>query len=209
MAENKKAVLLYCDIIHTMEELTDEEAGKVFKHYLRYINDLEPVAPDKLTQIAFEPIKQSLKRDLVKWEDTISARSESGRLGGIKSNASINEANEAVSVKVKDKVIVKDIINTEKLIFPFPSDEFLFNWNILIKEKKWKNKSFAALQASLDILKPHTEADAIQMIKNTISGQWQGLFEIKKNNNGGNNNNFTASPKLGTSAARVEALRNW
>ena len=66
MAENKKSVLLYCDIIHTVEGLTDKEAGKLFKHYLRYINDLNPVVPDKVTQLVFEPIKQALKRDLKK-----------------------------------------------------------------------------------------------------------------------------------------------
>lgn len=68
MADNKKSVLLYCDIIHTVNELTDEEAGKLFKHYLQYINDLNPTPPDRLTQVVFEPIKQNLKRDLKKWE---------------------------------------------------------------------------------------------------------------------------------------------
>lgn len=81
MAENKKSVLLYCDIIHTVEELSDEEAGRLFKHYLRYINDQEPAAPDKLTQIVFEPIKQTLKRDLVKWQDKMERKAEAGRKG--------------------------------------------------------------------------------------------------------------------------------
>lgn len=78
MAENKKSVILYCDIIHTVEELSDEEAGRLFKHYLRYINDLEPEAPDKITKIAFEPIKHQLKRDLVKWEKSLGQRSNAG-----------------------------------------------------------------------------------------------------------------------------------
>jgi hypothetical protein len=68
MAENKKSVLLYCDIIHTVEELSDEEAGKLFKHYLRYVNDLNPEPPDKLTKVVFEPIRQHLKRDLKNWQ---------------------------------------------------------------------------------------------------------------------------------------------
>ncbi len=79
MAENKKSVLLYCDIIHTVESLEDEEAGKLFKHYLRYINDLNPVAPDKLTQIVFEPIKQNLKRDLIKYMDKKLGFSDAGK----------------------------------------------------------------------------------------------------------------------------------
>ena len=66
MATNKKSFLLYCDIIHTIEKLSDEQAGKLLKHILRYVNDQDPIAEDVLTEIAFEPIKQNLKRDLVK-----------------------------------------------------------------------------------------------------------------------------------------------
>ena len=79
MAENKKSVLLYCDLIHTVEGLNDKEAGRLFKHYLRYINDLDPVAPDRVTKITFEPIKQALKRDLKKWESIVEKRSLAGQ----------------------------------------------------------------------------------------------------------------------------------
>lgn len=84
MAENKKSVLLYCDLIHTVESLSDIEAGLLFKHYLRYVNDLNPQAPDRITQITFEPIKQQLKRDLKKWEGTKEEKSVSGTLGNLK-----------------------------------------------------------------------------------------------------------------------------
>jgi len=69
MAENKKSFLLYCDLIHTFTELTDAEAGKLIKHVLAYVNDKDPQTEDRLLKIAFEPIKQSLKRDLKKYED--------------------------------------------------------------------------------------------------------------------------------------------
>ena len=90
MAENKKSVLLYCDIIHTVSELTNEEAGILFKHYLSYINDLNPIAPDKLTQIVFEPIKQNLKRDLKKWEAKVGNFSEAGKIS-VKAKRLINQ----------------------------------------------------------------------------------------------------------------------
>tara|TARA_R110000868_G_scaffold120421_3_gene319540 strand:- start:780 stop:1460 length:681 start_codon:yes stop_codon:yes gene_type:complete len=79
MAENKKSFVLYVDIIHTFEELTDEEAGKLIKHILKYVNDLNPIAEDKITKIAFEPIKQQLKRDLRKYETIIEKRSAAGK----------------------------------------------------------------------------------------------------------------------------------
>lgn len=84
MAEGKKSALVYCDFIHSVEPLTDEEAGKVFKHFLRYINDLNPQAPDRLTGIIFEPWKQSLKRDLRKWEERQTKNTEAGRKGAEK-----------------------------------------------------------------------------------------------------------------------------
>ncbi len=118
MAEGKKSVLLYCDIIHTVEELTNEEAGVLFKHYLRYINDLNPVAPDKLTRVLFEPIKQDLKRDLEKWREKSKQNSDIAKArwrmrthpnasDGIKRNA--NDAdNDTVTVIDNDNVNEKD-----------------------------------------------------------------------------------------------------
>ncbi len=58
MAEEKKGFLLYSDIIHTIEKLTDEQAGVLFKHILKYVNDLNPTCEDLITEIVFEPIKQ-------------------------------------------------------------------------------------------------------------------------------------------------------
>lgn len=84
MAKDKKSIILYCDLIHTVNGLSDEEAGKVFKHLLSYVNDLNPEPPDRLTQIVFEPIKQQLKRDLKSWEDELGKKSRGGRLGNIK-----------------------------------------------------------------------------------------------------------------------------
>ena len=117
MATDKKSVLLYCDIIHTVNELNDEEAGKLFKHYLNYINDLNPTAPDKLTQIVFEPIKQNLKRDLKKWEKKSERNSEIAKASWDKRKSANayerikTDAKDADKVTVTDKVtvIVNDI----------------------------------------------------------------------------------------------------
>jgi hypothetical protein len=79
MAENKKSFVLYTDMIHTIEKLPDNKAGKLFKHILEYVNDRNPVTDDIIVQIAFEPIKQQLKRDLVKFEEKKRLWSEAGK----------------------------------------------------------------------------------------------------------------------------------
>jgi hypothetical protein len=62
MANNKKSFILYCDLIHTIEHLSDEQAGNLFKHILNYVNDRNPITDNVITNLAFEPIKQQLKR---------------------------------------------------------------------------------------------------------------------------------------------------
>ena len=69
MAQDKKSFILYADLIHVTEKLTNEQAGILLKHVLRYVNDQNPVAPDQFTEVIFEPIRQNLKRDLVKYEN--------------------------------------------------------------------------------------------------------------------------------------------
>jgi|5B_taG_2_1085324.scaffolds.fasta_scaffold13831_2 hypothetical protein len=81
MAENKKSFLLYCDLIHTVQKLNDDQAGKLFKHVLEYVNDLNPETDDILLQVCFEPIKQNLKRDLKTYEKMCKKKSEAGKKG--------------------------------------------------------------------------------------------------------------------------------
>lgn len=118
--EEKKGFLLYCDVIHTVGKLSDEQAGVLFKHILLYVNDEHPECKDFITELAFEPIKQSLKRDLVKWDTKKQKRSEAGIAGANKrwqniakdskgSNRIKSMANIAVSVSDSVSVSVIDI----------------------------------------------------------------------------------------------------
>ncbi|WP_231489881.1 DUF6291 domain-containing protein [Pedobacter sp. Leaf170] len=84
MAENKKSFVLYADLISTFEELEDVEAGLLVKHLLRYVNDQNPEAPNRLIKLLFEPIKLQLKRDLHKWEEVKENKSQGGQIGNLK-----------------------------------------------------------------------------------------------------------------------------
>jgi len=81
-AEDKKSFILYSDLIHTVGKLPSKKAGELFLHILKYVNDQNPQTDDLIVNIAFEPIKQQLKRDLLKYENVKTKRSESGKLGG-------------------------------------------------------------------------------------------------------------------------------
>lgn len=116
MATGKKSFVLYTSYIHAIELLTDDQAGKLLKLIFNYVNDLNPEENDVIVKLAFEPIKQQLKRDLIEWRSERKRRSAAGKVGGLKSgearrskakqnevivhSASKNEANEAVDVDV-------------------------------------------------------------------------------------------------------------
>lgn len=129
MAKDKNSFLLYCDIIHTVEKLDDVQAGKLFKHLLKYVNDQDPTPEDIVTEIAFEPIKQSLKRDLIKYE-TIRERNSENAKKRWNATASDripkvpNDTKNADSDSVSDSDISKDI-NKRKLKFADTLKPFL------------------------------------------------------------------------------------
>ena len=81
-------------------------------------------------------------------------------------------------LKQKDAYKDKDKDKDKRITLPFSSNEFLNIWETLLKQPKWKKKTEHALKLSLEKLKPHTEQVAIEMIKNTIAGGWQGIFEL-------------------------------
>lgn len=82
MAEGKNKIIVYKDWETIFKKLSNEEAGKLIKHFFSYVNDNNPVPEDRLTELLFEPIKQTLKRDLEKWEQKAEKNRENGAKGG-------------------------------------------------------------------------------------------------------------------------------
>ena len=182
MAQNKKSVLLYCDIIHTVSKLSDVDAGLLFKHYLAYINDLNPEVPNTIVDIVFEPIKQNLKRDLKKWEDKSMKNSEIAKMRWNKDNANAcerikSDANHAdkdkVTVKVKDKDNVKDKVREYVTLTQIEFNKLISehgeeatNWMLdklnaykLSNGKKYKSDYGAILNWVVKSYKEHKESN--------------------------------------------------
>jgi hypothetical protein len=78
----KKSFLLYCDLKHTIDKLPDETAGRLLKLILDYANGDFNEPTDLLLQVVFEPIKQSLIRDLDKYDAKVIRNRENGSKGG-------------------------------------------------------------------------------------------------------------------------------
>ena len=133
MAENKKSFILYCDQKGVWDKLDDAQAGRLIKHIISYVNDDNPVAPDFITELAFEPIKQSLKRDLKKWEKQQEQRSEAGKRSAEarKRNAklaqrdttTVNDRSISSTVNGNVSVNVNDNVNVNESVIKTPTRE--------------------------------------------------------------------------------------
>ena len=80
--DGKKSFIAYCDWLETFEALPDETAGKLIKHLLQYVSDLDPKSNDAMVNLAFIPLRQSLKRDLKKYESYLEKQRANGAKGG-------------------------------------------------------------------------------------------------------------------------------
>jgi uncharacterized phage protein (TIGR02220 family) len=164
MAKDKKSFILYGDIIHTVEKLSDTDAGQLLKHILRYVNDQNPTTDNTLVEIAFEPIKQQLKRDLVKFNEVKLKRSEAGKAGASKRWQEIANdskriqtiAKMAVNDNDNDSVINNTIINYQALLdfvnetfgrkFKVINDKVKKSYKARLKEGYKKEDIFEAIK---------------------------------------------------------------
>jgi len=179
MAENKKSIIVYADWIDKFETLEDDEAGRLIKHFFRYVNDLNPEFPDKITKVAFLDIQNALKRDLVKWEVIKGKRSDAGKASAearklakeqdLTNSTHVKSVEEIstnptvsgnVSVSVINKGIKTQVVPTSAIDF----DKFIKYFNSKANRKfKATNNVKTKLKARL---KDYSKEDIIQAIDN-------------------------------------------
>jgi len=116
MAEDKKGFILYADQNALFNQLSNEKAGELIKFIFAYVNDENPISEDIIINLAFTPIKQQLKRDLVKFLEIKCKRSEAGKKGMAKRWSSITNDNKSLqtitNITVNDNVN-DNVINTK------------------------------------------------------------------------------------------------
>ena len=184
MTIDKKSFVLYTDIIHSVELLTDEESGKLFKHILRYVNNQKPILDDR-------PIKQNLKRDLEKYLKRVDVAKQNGTKGGRPkiTKSVISKPKKGVNDNDNDNgtvtVIDTDIVND--IFLPFQSKDFFNGWNLWKAYKKdqfnFAYKSKIAEQSALKKLtnlSGNNEKTALLILEQSVANGWKGLFEMKE-----------------------------
>jgi hypothetical protein len=124
MAKGKNKITIYRDWVDYFEPLTDEEAGKLIKHLLRYTDDQNP-AGDRMTELLFLPLKKTLKRDLKEWEAVCERNRLNGMNGGRpKTKPNETQNNRTVNLETQNNPII-DIDIDNKIIDIIKEDSML------------------------------------------------------------------------------------
>ena len=171
MAKDKNSFVLYCDLIHTVRKLRKEDAGDLFLHILEYVNDNNPTTENPIVDIAFEPIKQSLKRDLKKYEQRAERSRENGKKGGRpkkpkKPSGLIQNPTEP---KKPDSVSDSVSVNVDKQV--------IFNrWIDYRKEIKKPIKAESTLNNLVKKFNNKPIEEVEYVVNASIENGWQGLF---------------------------------
>ena len=196
MSNDKKSFLLHIDSLDVLDELTDEEAGMLFKAMNCYQRG-EDLHLEGLVRIAFSPFKNQFMRDDEKYDLTCKRRAEAGSKGGKQKVANASKgkqkvANLADSVsknKNKNKSDSKNdsdkdtkSLNPKALPLEYslwdskPSDNVLKEWLAHRKNKKATTSQLVITKMAKEInaaFKLGYSAD--DCLSEAIERNWQGF----------------------------------
>lgn len=81
MSKRKKSFLLHIDSLEILEDLSDEQAGKLFKAIYSHQIECDLVL-DQITKMVFLPFRNQFERDNEKYTKTCERRAIAGSKGG-------------------------------------------------------------------------------------------------------------------------------
>lgn len=196
MAQDKKSFVLYADNYGLIKQLPDDVAGRLLKHIFAYVNDENPVSDDLLLNIAFEPIKMALKRDLKKYEQIKEKRSLAGKksaeqrqqnstnptsVESVQQTSTNPTVSDSDNVSVIDSVSVSDnVLSKDNIIIPkienFGSvaiEDFNFSHSKILKFESPSWLESVAMQQKITIEEIQNKIDEFVLFLSTTQTQHQ------------------------------------
>lgn len=176
----RDSTIFYRSFYESIQELPLDSQAKIYNAIFNYSLNGQSSELSGIESAIFTLIKPQLDANNKRYENGKKPKTkpkESETEAKPKQDLSETEANKNVNVNENKNKNKKE--NNIELVFPFSSQAFIDVWDKLKSQPKWKKKTNDALQASLDFLKPYNETEAIQIMNNSIAGNWQGVFELK------------------------------
>lgn len=176
----RTSFILHIDSLGVLDELTDEQAGKLFKAIKAYhYNDVTPL--DFALKIAFLPFKNQFDRDVAKYNTKAEANRINGSKGGLKRVANAKKSSvglddqadstHSVSKSVSDSISKKEIFNEFRVLYKGRRRGNDTEYANFVRHKDW--------QEVLPLLKPSLENQIkirnIKKTKNEFVPEWKNL----------------------------------
>lgn len=210
MVTKRDSLIFYRSFYEAIDGLQPDIQAKLYSAIFEYSLNFNEVELQGVEKTIFTLIKPQL--------DANNQRFLNGVNGGRKkSEENQNETKKKPKRnQSKTKTKANNNVNYNDLYFIdnnefFPLVEKWLSYKKSRKESYKSTDSIKAFYKKLIELSENNFTTAEKIIENSIANNWAGIFKIKSNENGkfesgcGEN----ASGKLGTSAARIEALKNW
>jgi hypothetical protein len=177
MSSKRKSFVLHKDSLDILPDLTDDQAGKLFKAIHAYQID-EEISLDQITKMVFLPFKNQFIRDDGKYLETCERRAVAGSKGGKQTQANASKHKQDL-VKVADSKSKNDSksdsdkeeLNTLPIIIDkFSNDDLEF--------AKWFYSRLLILNPNHKKPNLNTWADVIRKMRESNGRTYQQMSDL-------------------------------
>lgn len=157
MGQNKKSFILHIDTLGILDELSDEQAGQLFKKIYHYHNPHNPKETQitQLVNLAFYSFKTQFDRDFEAYERVVERNRNNGNKGGRPVSVNPSKPKKPDSDSYKDSGKDKEIKKEETLSL-FSEDFIKFvDWvndigdKIMKLRKPFTEKEYRMIKAEI------------------------------------------------------------
>lgn len=200
MAEGKSSFILYSDLVHIIEKIIERDrqngtnnSGELFFHILEYVNDRKPEPVNDIVDLTFEPIKQSLKRQLKTWEAVCERNKINGSKGGRPKNPKKPKKASGLNKNPKKPKKADSDSDNDSDNDSESEKRKLGDFEVAVREfenhrrkmrKPMTDRAKELLLSKLEKLAPENEDKQIAILEQSVMNGWLGIFELKDHSNG-------------------------
>lgn len=183
----KKSFILHKDSLAILDEMTDEQAGQLFKAIYNYQVNGDECCDDFGIRMAFAPFKTQFVRDSAKYTNVVERNRANGSKGGRpkKTQSKPKKPNGlSKNPKKPDSDSDSDNVSDNEIngLFTNPLDIAINEFRLHRKQMR-KPLSALAEQKLRKKLSKYDVPVAVDMVNQSIENGWQGVFDIRKTNN--------------------------
>lgn len=181
----RSSFLLYIDKKEIVENLTDEQAGKVFKAIYKYVDEKEEIELDPVSKIVFVMFKQLLDKDENRYLSIVERNRINGSRGGRpkKEENPKNPVGSSGNPKKPKKANTNTNTNNNNNIEYYSNKKLndLFLDFLEVRKKLKAVNSERAISSLLKTLSEYDDETKYKMIDQSITNSWKGVFPLKEN----------------------------